>query len=95
LICNQKKWGELRHEAHPTVLSAQLGDRHAGIGLLDEDDDLLGGESTLLHVRPLGLPDFTASRGTAQWGQVMMTIRAANQSAIILVERLGGNDNIL
>lgn len=38
--------------------------------MLDEPDDLFGGESTLHHVRPLGLTDFTASRGTAQWGQV-------------------------
>jgi choline dehydrogenase-like flavoprotein len=52
------------------MLPAQLGDRHARVGLLDEPDDLLGGESTLLHVRPLGLTDFTASRGMAQWGQV-------------------------
>src|SRR5690606_38364408 len=31
-----------------------------------------GGEATLAHVRPLGLTDFTASRGTAQWGQVIV-----------------------
>lgn len=43
---------------------------HAGLGLLDESDDLFGGEATIAHVRPLGLTDFTASRGTAQRGQV-------------------------
>jgi hypothetical protein len=52
------------------MLPAQFGDCHASIGLLDEPDDLFGGESTLLHVRPLGLTDFTASAGTAQRGQV-------------------------
>lgn len=33
-------------------------------------DDLFRGEATLAPVRPLGLTDFTASRDTAQWGQV-------------------------
>ncbi|MCD0268877.1 hypothetical protein, partial [Xanthomonas campestris] len=36
----------------------------------DKPDDLLGAESALLHVRPLGFTDFIASAGTAQWGQV-------------------------
>src|SRR5690554_4036695 len=52
------------------VLATQFRHRHAGLGLLDESDDLLGCEATLAHVRPLGLTDFTASRGTAQRGQV-------------------------
>ncbi|MCF5916379.1 hypothetical protein, partial [Xanthomonas perforans] len=34
---------------------------------------LLGAESALLHVRPLGFTDFIASAGTAQWGQVIPT----------------------
>ncbi|WP_234883052.1 hypothetical protein, partial [Xanthomonas perforans] len=45
----------------------------ARVGLFDKPDDLLGAESALLHVRPLGFTDFIASAGTAQWGQV--TIR--------------------
>src|SRR5690606_30405461 len=53
------------------VLATQFRHRHAGLGLLDESDDLLGCEATLAHVRPLGLTDFTASRGTAQRGQVI------------------------
>lgn len=52
------------------MLPAQLGDPHARISLLNETDDLLGAESTLLHVHPLGPTDFEASRGTAQRGQV-------------------------
>lgn len=44
------------------MLAAQFGHRHAGIGLLDEPDDLLGAESTILHVRPLGVTDFTQLR---------------------------------
>ncbi|MGX9971395.1 hypothetical protein, partial [Xanthomonas euvesicatoria] len=42
------------------------------VGLFDKPDDLLGAESALLHVRPLGFTDFIASAGTAQWGQVSM-----------------------
>ncbi|MEP9535785.1 hypothetical protein QYG66_16375, partial [Xanthomonas euvesicatoria] len=42
----------------------------ARVGLFDKPDDLLGAESALLHVRPLGFTDFIASAGTAQWGQV-------------------------
>ncbi|WP_230428350.1 IS3 family transposase, partial [Xanthomonas campestris] len=38
----------------------------------DKPDDLLGAESALLHVRPLGFTDFIASAGTAQWGQVKL-----------------------
>ncbi|MFA3747849.1 hypothetical protein P2C70_23550, partial [Xanthomonas perforans] len=41
------------------------------VGLFDKPDDLLGAESALLHVRPLGFTDFIASAGTAQWGQVI------------------------
>src|SRR5690606_10378696 len=52
------------------VLATQFRHRHAGLGLLDESDDLLGCEATLAHVRLLGLTDFTAPRGTAQPGQV-------------------------
>src|SRR5690554_4882546 len=59
------------------VLATQFRHRHAGLGLLDESDDLLGCEATLAHVRPLGLTDFTASRGTAQRGQVTWS-RAAS-----------------
>ncbi|MEQ2321426.1 hypothetical protein WGE86_22450, partial [Xanthomonas euvesicatoria pv. euvesicatoria] len=43
----------------------------ARVGLFDKPDDLLGAESALLHVRPLGFTDFIASAGTAQWGQVI------------------------
>ncbi|MFB0410038.1 hypothetical protein, partial [Xanthomonas euvesicatoria] len=45
----------------------------ARVGLFDKPDDLLGAESALLHVRPLGFTDFIASAGTAQWGQVKST----------------------
>ncbi|MEN9127447.1 hypothetical protein, partial [Xanthomonas euvesicatoria] len=44
------------------------------VGLFDKPDDLLGAESALLHVRPLGFTDFIASAGTAQWGQVIRAI---------------------
>ncbi|MFB0412428.1 hypothetical protein ABVE17_10025, partial [Xanthomonas euvesicatoria] len=47
----------------------------ARVGLFDKPDDLLGAESALLHVRPLGFTDFIASAGTAQWGQVNGCIR--------------------
>ncbi|MFA3747731.1 hypothetical protein P2C70_22935, partial [Xanthomonas perforans] len=43
------------------------------VGLFDKPDDLLGAESALLHVRPLGFTDFIASAGTAQWGQVTVS----------------------
>ncbi|MFB0397041.1 hypothetical protein ABVE18_23870, partial [Xanthomonas euvesicatoria] len=46
----------------------------ARVGLFDKPDDLLGAESALLHVRPLGFTDFIASAGTAQWGQVSPTL---------------------
>ncbi|MEN9149374.1 hypothetical protein QYG06_23355, partial [Xanthomonas euvesicatoria] len=46
----------------------------ARVGLFDKPDDLLGAESALLHVRPLGFTDFIASAGTAQWGQVTSTL---------------------
>ncbi|WP_234885059.1 hypothetical protein, partial [Xanthomonas perforans] len=46
----------------------------ARVGLFDKPDDLLGAESALLHVRPLGFTDFIASAGTAQWGQVIMAV---------------------
>ncbi|MBZ3398250.1 hypothetical protein IPQ92_16290, partial [Xanthomonas perforans] len=42
--------------------------------LFYKPDDLLGAESALLHVRPLGFTDFIASAGTAQWGQVIKLI---------------------
>ncbi|MFB0082666.1 integrase core domain-containing protein, partial [Xanthomonas euvesicatoria] len=45
----------------------------ARVGLFDKPDDLLGAESALLHVRPLGFTDFIASAGTAQWGQVTLS----------------------
>ncbi|RFF37311.1 hypothetical protein, partial [Xanthomonas campestris] len=45
------------------------------VGLFDKPDDLLGAESALLHVRPLGFTDFIASAGTAQWGQVTASRR--------------------
>lgn len=41
------------------MLPAQLRHCHAGLDLLDEPDDLLGGEVTLAHVRPRRLTDFT------------------------------------
>ncbi|MEP9664243.1 hypothetical protein QYG25_23560, partial [Xanthomonas euvesicatoria] len=44
------------------------------VGLFDKPDDLLGAESALLHVRPLGFTDFIASAGTAQWGQVILSL---------------------
>ncbi|MFA9955475.1 hypothetical protein ABVC84_22815, partial [Xanthomonas euvesicatoria] len=47
----------------------------ARVGLFDKPDDLLGAESALLHVRPLGFTDFIASAGTAQWGQVTFSSR--------------------
>ncbi|WP_407537671.1 hypothetical protein, partial [Xanthomonas euvesicatoria] len=46
----------------------------ARVGLFDKPDDLLGAESALLHVRPLGFTDFIASAGTAQWGQVRPSV---------------------
>ncbi|WP_414429123.1 hypothetical protein, partial [Xanthomonas campestris] len=48
----------------------------ARVGLFDKPDDLLGAESALLHVRPLGFTDFIASAGTAQWGQVKASPRS-------------------
>ena len=54
-------------------LEGEFRQDHAGLGLLDESNDLFDGETTLAHVRHLGLTDFTASRATAQWGQVSVT----------------------
>ncbi|WP_407537555.1 hypothetical protein, partial [Xanthomonas euvesicatoria] len=51
----------------------------ARVGLFDKPDDLLGAESALLHVRPLGFTDFIASAGTAQWGQVRLSVSKASQ----------------
>ncbi|MFB0396957.1 hypothetical protein ABVE18_23385, partial [Xanthomonas euvesicatoria] len=48
----------------------------ARVGLFDKPDDLLGAESALLHVRPLGFTDFIASAGTAQWGQVNVALKS-------------------
>ncbi|WP_206514727.1 hypothetical protein, partial [Xanthomonas euvesicatoria] len=53
------------------------------VGLFDKPDDLLGAESALLHVRPLGFTDFIASAGTAQWGQVRGMLGAYIQSLLI------------
>ncbi|MFB0370239.1 hypothetical protein ABVE25_16105, partial [Xanthomonas euvesicatoria] len=54
------------------------------VGLFDKPDDLLGAESALLHVRPLGFTDFIASAGTAQWGQVTTAYQwTAIRSAIV------------
>ncbi len=54
-----------------TMLAAQLGDRHPRLGLLDESDDLLGGESALAHVRPLRVNGlYLPSAGTADGEQV-------------------------
>ncbi|MDW7707384.1 hypothetical protein SCY21_14960, partial [Xanthomonas euvesicatoria] len=53
----------------------------ARVGLFDKPDDLLGAESALLHVRPLGFTDFIASAGTAQWGQVTSTPEMTNSIA--------------
>ena len=63
-----------------TVLPCKRRHRHAGVGLLDEPDDLLSGESALLHVRPRGLTDFTASPGTAQRGQVSISDASAAEN---------------
>jgi hypothetical protein len=41
------------------MLPRELRHGHAGFGLLDEPDDLFGGEATLAHVRPLWVTDFT------------------------------------
>src|SRR5690606_16338948 len=41
------------------MLAPQLGNRHAAFGLLQEGNDLFSGESTLAHVRPLWVTDFT------------------------------------
>ncbi|MFA4439025.1 hypothetical protein P2B00_09480, partial [Xanthomonas perforans] len=54
----------------------------ARVGLFDKPDDLLGAESALLHVRPLGFTDFIASAGTAQWGQVTYTPKSRNCAII-------------
>ncbi|MCD0248242.1 hypothetical protein JWH08_00225, partial [Xanthomonas campestris pv. campestris] len=48
----------------------------------DKPDDLLGAESALLHVRPLGFTDFIASAGTAQWGQVIGRARIRMTTSI-------------
>ncbi|MFA4312785.1 hypothetical protein P2A87_19450, partial [Xanthomonas perforans] len=62
----------------------------ARVGLFDKPDDLLGAESALLHVRPLGFTDFIASAGTAQWGQVSaqalchMDVRPTDAQGLIL-----------
>ncbi|MEP9500022.1 hypothetical protein QYF92_14740, partial [Xanthomonas euvesicatoria] len=53
----------------------------ARVGLFDKPDDLLGAESALLHVRPLGFTDFIASAGTAQWGQVSSLQQGAKYGA--------------
>ncbi|WP_274399888.1 trypsin-like peptidase domain-containing protein [Xanthomonas campestris] len=58
--------------------TAQLCHGHARVGLFDKPDDLLGAESALLHVRPLGFTDFIASAGTAQWGQVNLAVLKAD-----------------
>ncbi|MCD0252422.1 hypothetical protein JWH16_00715, partial [Xanthomonas campestris pv. campestris] len=63
----------------------------------DKPDDLLGAESALLHVRPLGFTDFIASAGTAQWGQVT-TVRSYLTITVTLKAtscRLHGSNIIL
>ncbi|WP_414397725.1 hypothetical protein, partial [Xanthomonas campestris] len=60
----------------------------ARVGLFDKPDDLLGAESALLHVRPLGFTDFIASAGTAQWGQVTVTTRKSALSSMSLATSL-------
>ncbi|WP_249030618.1 hypothetical protein, partial [Xanthomonas hortorum] len=59
------------------------------VGLFDKPDDLLGAESALLHVRPLGFTDFIASAGTAQWGQVTTVLQAfSSRSTLVAVLKL-------
>ena len=54
--------------------SAQLGDHHPCLGLLEKPDDLLGRESALAHVRPLSVNGlYLLSAGTAGGGQVSLT----------------------
>ncbi|MFA4510657.1 hypothetical protein P2B11_01310, partial [Xanthomonas perforans] len=53
------------------------------VGLFDKPDDLLGAESALLHVRPLGFTDFIASAGTAQWGQVKAILALRSRIAVM------------
>src|SRR5690606_18072295 len=72
------------------VLAAQFGDCHPRLGLFDGPSDLLGGETTLLHIRPRGLTDFTASRGTAQWGQVRPTAAFLYRHRVQLAVQFGG-----
>lgn len=47
-----------------------------GVGLLGEPDDLRGSQSNLLHVRPLGLTAFRASRSTASAEQINIRVSA-------------------
>ncbi|MBZ2496017.1 hypothetical protein IPS96_22135, partial [Xanthomonas perforans] len=58
----------------------------ARVGLFDKPDDLLGAESALLHVRPLGFTDFIASAGTAQWGQVNATLTDPPEWFLVLTD---------
>ncbi|WP_234882574.1 hypothetical protein, partial [Xanthomonas perforans] len=58
----------------------------ARVGLFDKPDDLLGAESALLHVRPLGFTDFIASAGTAQWGQVKRSSSCSTNTLAISVQ---------
>lgn len=53
---------------------------HAGLDLLDESDDLLGGESTLAHVRPHSVNGlYLLSAGTAGGGAGQSPQRPAQQ----------------
>ncbi|MEP9663573.1 hypothetical protein QYG25_19850, partial [Xanthomonas euvesicatoria] len=58
----------------------------ARVGLFDKPDDLLGAESALLHVRPLGFTDFIASAGTAQWGQVTALMHRSENSLVLSID---------
>ncbi|MEP9584804.1 hypothetical protein, partial [Xanthomonas euvesicatoria] len=58
----------------------------ARVGLFDKPDDLLGAESALLHVRPLGFTDFIASAGTAQWGQVNPELNKGDSILILCLQ---------
>ena len=56
-----------------TASAAHLLDRHPGLGLLDEADDLLFGVSAVSNVRHFpGLTDFSQLACTAECGQVML-----------------------
>lgn len=64
------------------AVAAQLLDRHAGLGLLEETNDLFLAESVLLHVRhsPGGRRTSLTSDWYGWWGQVRVTARIRARS---------------